>query len=111
MGMAIVTEDKERLILVAEDEPEVRSYLATALQCEGYTVETAEDGEEALGCFEAGMPIAAALLDVIMPKRDGLEVLRDIRESGRTLPVIVFSGSPSPGIVVCVQMRRPQNAD
>jgi two-component system response regulator AtoC len=71
-----------------------------ALRCEGYSVETVEDGEEALNCLQIGMPVSAVLLDVVMPKRDGLEVLREIRESGRTLPVIVISGVPSPGVVV-----------
>jgi len=89
-----------RLILVAEDEPEVRNYLEMALRCEGYGVETAEDGEEALQCLESGMPISAAFLDVMMPKCDGLEVLRAVRDSGRALPVIVISGVPSPSMVV-----------
>jgi two-component system response regulator AtoC len=89
-----------RLILVAEDEPEVRNYLEMALRCEGYGVETAEDGEEALQCLESGMPISAAFLDVMMPKCDGLEVLRAVRDSGRALPVIVISSVPSPGMVV-----------
>jgi two-component system response regulator AtoC len=91
---------KGRLILIAEDEPEVRGYLEMALRCEGYAVETAEDGEEALHCLESGMPISAAFLDVMMPKCDGLEVLRALRDSGRALPVIVISGVPSPGMVV-----------
>lgn len=91
---------KDLLILVAEDEPEVRSYLEVALRCEGYSVETVEDGEEALHCLEAGIPAAAIFLDVMMPKRDGLEVLRALRASGRTLPVIIISGVPAPNVVV-----------
>jgi two-component system, NtrC family, response regulator AtoC len=94
------SEDKERLILVAEEEPEARDYLEMALRCEGYSVEAVVDGEEALNCFAIGMPISAALLDVVLPKRDGLQVLREIRNGGRTLPVIVISGAPSPGVVV-----------
>jgi two-component system, NtrC family, response regulator AtoC len=96
----MLSEEKERLILVAEDEPEIRGYLEMALRCEGYSVEAVEDGEEALNCFAIGMPISAVLLDVMLPKRDGLQVLREIRGSGRTLPVIVISGAPSPGVVV-----------
>ena len=92
--------DNGRLILVAEDEPEVRGYLEMALRCEGYSVETAEDGEEALTFLASGMPVSALLLDVMMPRLDGLQVLREIRSSGRKLPVIVISGAAGPGVVV-----------
>ena len=47
------------LILVADDEPEVRRYLETALRCEGYAVELAGDGDEVLGFLQAGMPVSA----------------------------------------------------
>jgi two-component system, NtrC family, response regulator AtoC len=94
------SEEKERLILVAEGEPEIRGYLEMALRCEGHSVEAVADGEEALNCFAIGMPISAVLLDVMLPGRDGLEVLREIRARGCNVPVIVISGAPSPGLVV-----------
>jgi len=97
---AMLAEEKERLVLVAEDDAEIRGYLEMALRCEGYGVEAVADGEEALNCFAMGMPISAVLLDVMLPRRDGLQVLRELRNSGRSLPVIVISGSPSPGLVV-----------
>ena len=96
----MMADDKNRLILIAEGEPEIRSYLEMALRCEGYSVETVADGEEVLHCFDIGMPISALLLDIALPKRDGLDVLRELRGSGRNVPAIVLSGSPSPGIVV-----------
>jgi two-component system response regulator AtoC len=87
--------DKHR-ILVAEDELEVRGYLETALECFGYSVEVAQDGEEALACLQASRsPISAVLLDLIMPKRDGLETLREIRSLYSDLPVIILSGAAS----------------
>jgi len=83
-------------ILVAEDELEVRGYLETALQCFGYSVELAQDGDEALACLESSRArFSAVLLDLIMPKRDGLETLREIKADHADLPVIILSGAPS----------------
>jgi two-component system, NtrC family, response regulator AtoC len=88
-------------ILVAEDELELREYMEMALQCLGYTVELAQDGTEALDCLQAGVgEIAAVLLDFIMPNRDGIDTLREIRQLYPNLPVIMVSGAPSPVNIV-----------
>jgi len=93
---AIPTSPNTHRILVAEDEVEVRGYLETALACFGYSVELAQDGEEALACLQSPeTPISAVLLDLIMPKRDGLETLREIRSMYSDLPVIILSGASS----------------
>ena len=89
-----------KTILVSDDEVEVRSYLETALRCQGYTVETAQDGEEVLSCLQGQSDISAVLLDLIMPRKGGLETLRQIRSLNRDLPVIVVSGAGSPLNVV-----------
>ena len=74
-------------VLVAEDEAEVRSFLEVALQCYGYTVRSTEDGEEALDILsESGSEISAVLLDLIMPRRSGMEVLGEIRKLYEDLP-------------------------
>ena len=81
---------------MGEDEPEVLSYLETALQCMGYAVEPARDGDEVLACLRSGeSEIAAVLLDIVMSNRDGLETLREIRSLDRQLPVIMLSGASS----------------
>jgi len=86
-----------KTILVAEDDSEVRSYLEMALSCDGYSVEVAQDGEEALACFQEWQSrISAVLLDVMMPRKDGLDTLREIRQIDRDLPVIMISGASSP---------------
>jgi two-component system response regulator AtoC len=85
-----------RTILLGEDDLDVRRYLATTLRCDGYRVELAQDGEEVLACLESGEPpISAVLLDIIMPRKDGLETLKEIRRTNRDLPVIMVSGAAS----------------
>ena len=84
-------------ILVVEDELELRAYLDMALRCLGYKVELAQDGAEALESLQAARSdIAAVLLDLVMPNRDGFDALREIRQLYPELPVIVVSGAPSP---------------
>jgi two-component system response regulator AtoC len=83
-------------ILVGEDEPEVRAYLEMALRCMGYEVEAAEDGEEILSLLRSAQSrVSAVLLDLIMPQRDGLETLQEIRSIDSSLPVIMISGTSS----------------
>jgi two-component system response regulator AtoC len=71
-----------------------------ALRGQGYTIETADDGDEALEILELNPNISAVLLDIVMPRRDGLETLREIRKINRTVPVIMVSGASSPLNVV-----------
>jgi two-component system response regulator AtoC len=83
-----------RTILVGEDELEVRGYLEMALKCLGFSVELAQDGNEVLACLQScGSDIAAILLDVMMPNRDGIDTLREIRRIDPSLPVIIVSGA------------------
>jgi two-component system, NtrC family, response regulator AtoC len=90
-----------RTILVGEDELEVRSYLEMALRCHGYAIESAQDGEEVLACLDRERDrISLVLLDIMMPRKDGLETLRDIRRLDRDLPIIMLSGASSPLKVV-----------
>jgi two-component system, NtrC family, response regulator AtoC len=88
-------------ILVGEDEPEVIGYFEMALKCFGYSIELAQDGNEVLSSFQSGRSeIAAVLLDLMMPNRDGLDTLRALREIDPHLPVIMVSGSSSPFSIV-----------
>ena len=83
-------------ILVGEDESEVRAYLEMALKCLGYSVELAQDGEEILNYLTAsGSRVSAVLLDLLMPRQDGLETLKEIRRFDPNLPVIIVSGAAS----------------
>jgi two-component system response regulator MprA len=78
-------------ILVVDDERAVRESLRRALQLEGYEIELAEDGSEALGRLASGPQPDAVILDVLMPGVDGLEVCRTLRRNGNSLPVLMLT--------------------
>jgi two-component system, OmpR family, response regulator MprA len=78
-------------ILVVDDERPVRDSLRRALELEGYRVELAEDGEQALKRLDLEPPPDAVILDVLMPGADGLEVCRRLRASGMSVPVLMLT--------------------
>jgi two-component system response regulator MprA len=78
-------------ILVVDDERAVRESLRRALELEGYAVELAEDGEQALARLTGGPPPDAVVLDVLMPRLDGLEACRRLRASGVSVPVLMLT--------------------
>jgi two-component system response regulator MprA len=78
-------------ILVVDDERAVRDSLRRALELEGYEIELAADGNEALSRLESGDEPDAVILDVLMPGVDGLEVCRRLRSSGSSLPVLMLT--------------------
>src|SRR5207248_10005518 len=77
-------------ILVVDDERAVRESLGRALELEGYDVELAADGGEALYRLESVQP-DAVILDVLMPGMDGLEVARRVRKAGNRVPVLMLT--------------------
>jgi two-component system, NtrC family, response regulator AtoC len=88
-------------ILVAEDEPEVRNYLGIALECQGYQVDFAETGEEVLSHLAGNKDqISLVLMDIMMPRKDGMDTLHELRQMDSTLPVIMVSGASSPWHIV-----------
>jgi|SRR5690242_4105365 two-component system, OmpR family, response regulator MprA len=78
-------------ILVVDDERAVRESLRRALELEGYEIELAADGSEALYRLEGTGEPDAMILDVLMPGVDGLEVCRRIRGTGSRLPVLMLT--------------------
>ena len=77
-------------LLVAEDDPNLGTILKAYLTQKGYTVVWAKDGEEALTAFEEE-DVDACILDVMMPKKDGFTVAKEIRKVDKNVPVIFLT--------------------
>ena len=82
--------DNKGKILVIDDEAEIRESLETLLTFEGYQVDVAADGTSGLAALEA-KPYDLALLDLMMPDRSGLDVLKDLRQRDVETPVMVIT--------------------
>lgn len=82
-------------ILVAEDDKHARKLLETLLKREGYTVFTAEDGEKVLEILSI-QHIDLIILDIMMPKMDGFEVARLLREANFTMPILMTTAKHLP---------------
>jgi heavy metal response regulator len=81
-------------ILVVEDEKKVASFLKKGLEEEHYAVDTAFDGEEGLGLAEIN-EYDLIILDIMLPKLDGTEVLRRIRGNGSSVPILMLTAKDS----------------
>jgi DNA-binding response OmpR family regulator len=77
-------------VLVVDDNLDIRRFLKEALSAAGFTVDTAGDGAE--GSYMARInEYDVIILDYIMPRKNGTEVLRDIRDSGKATPILMLS--------------------
>jgi CheY-like chemotaxis protein len=83
-------------ILVVDDEPMLRRTLRAILENAGHTVAEAEDGKQALKMFSADKP-DLVLTDIIMPNREGVETIGELRQLDAQLPIIAMSGGGSTG--------------
>ena len=88
-------------ILIVDDETEVLDYLESSLLCHGYAVHSARDGGEALEILrDENGSVALVVLDLMMPRKDGIETLTEIRKSSKELPVVALSGTSDPNRIV-----------
>ena len=81
-------------ILIAEDEKDLNKIIKKRLEKEGYTVDACFDGEEAADYLQLA-EYDAAILDIMMPKKSGLELLKEIRKKGEKLPVLFLTAKDS----------------
>ena len=77
-------------VLVVEDEKKTASFVRKALQAEGFAVDVCHNGNDALAAA-SGTPFDGIVLDIMLPGRDGLSVLRQLRESKNATPVLLLS--------------------
>lgn len=87
-----MTQASEKKILVVDDEPDVRNFLAACLEDAGFVVETAIDGVDALEKVEAFSPDLMTL-DMVMPRMPGIKVIRELRKQKKwaKLPIIIIT--------------------
>jgi CheY-like chemotaxis protein len=105
-------------ILVVEDEPESREFLAILLKLEGYAVATANNGLEGLEKVEADCP-DIIISDICMPYLDGLDMVKMLRKSPayKTIPIVMLSAYGSGNLMSALNvganeaMRKPVNAE
>jgi chemosensory pili system protein ChpA (sensor histidine kinase/response regulator) len=83
---------RRQLVLVVEDDPDLGDAMVTFLKEEGLDAKLARDGDQAMRLLDQLNP-SAMILDLMMPRRDGFSVLRELRADGRigNLPVIVVT--------------------
>ena len=91
--------DKKPQILVCDDEPDILSAVRIYLSTEGYEVLEAKNGEEALLRFHSSPEISLVVLDIMMPKKDGIAVLSEIRQHSN-VPVILLTAKSEDADIV-----------
>jgi DNA-binding response OmpR family regulator len=82
--------DRAPRILLVDDEQPIQTLLSFPLQRDGYDVVVAADGREALARYEE-QPVDLVVLDVMLPRMDGLEVCKRLRAKGETVPIIMLT--------------------
>ena len=81
-----------RTLLIVDDEPEIRAELAEYFEGKGYRVEQAADGLEALDQVAVAMP-DVVITDLKMPRCDGFELIRRLRATHASLPIVAIAGT------------------
>jgi CheY-like chemotaxis protein len=106
-----------KVVLIIDDDPDIQESLGLFLESEGYMPERALNGHEALEYLNSGHPPSAILLDLMMPRMNGYELLEHLQETvgGFRVPIIVLSAAADADQVArrwglrCV--RKPFNLD
>lgn len=93
------------LILVVDDEPLMRQTVRTALEKAGHEVEEAQDGNEGLRKFAELKP-DLVITDIIMPDREGVETIGEMRRLAPDAPIIAISGGGSVGGTLFLDLAR-----
>jgi DNA-binding response OmpR family regulator len=84
-------------ILLADDSETILLLLRTRLEMEGHEVETAVDGQEVVDKVDSANPPDVLLLDAMMPRKSGIDALRELREAGVEVPALIVSAHTDGG--------------
>jgi DNA-binding response OmpR family regulator len=90
LAPAVASPLEEMRVLVAEDEKKVASHIRNALRQQGHAVDAVHDGNDALN-LASTTPYDAIVLDIMMPGRDGLSILKTLRERRMTMPIMLLT--------------------
>jgi CheY-like chemotaxis protein len=91
-------------VLIVDDDPSVRRMLQLTYESAGYTATTAGNGNEALRALEAA-PYDLMVVDIVMPEKEGIETIQEIRESRPELAIIAMSGGARFGVTGEVRLE------
>lgn len=97
-------------VLLVDDEQQVRQVLSAGLTKVGYDVVEASNGMEALARFKEE-PIDAVVMDIIMPDKEGIETIIELRQSSKELPILAISGGGRMGKMHFLEVSRTFGAD
>ncbi len=84
-------------VLVADDSETILLLMRTRLEMAGYEVATAADGQEVLDVVASNGVPDLLLLDAMMPRKSGIDALRELRTAGHDVPVLIVSAHQNPG--------------
>jgi len=103
----------QRTVLVVDDEVDIRESLRDALKDEGYDVQLASNGQEALDLLPALPRPCAVILDILMPVMSGAEAFRTIRSTPALadIPILISTSDPSRAPANATVMKKPISLD
>jgi two-component system, chemotaxis family, chemotaxis protein CheY len=97
-------------IMVIDDDGDVREFLRRALETAGHQVIEADDGQRGLSLFRA-QPAQVVITDILMPRKEGIETIRDFRRLYPTVKIIGISGGGASGFMDFLQAALAMGAD
>lgn len=105
-GQTFVTDKRQIVVVVADDERNIVDFLTDLLQDEGYQVIQAFDGAMVLDVMTHTTP-DLVIADVMMPRLDGLSLLRELEKRGADVPVILMSAAVTPRSTTATFLPKP----
>lgn len=96
-------QNTSQTVVIADDDERMRELVVRILSAEGYEVLTAEDGRQAIALV-GQRPCYALITDLEMPEQEGIETIRQIRQSNPNLRIVVISGGPAANVHAAMRL-------